>query len=118
VRRPRALPPRFIGRLVHRLDRFTPVDGSLSYFTNLASARRVHKVEQFLNLPALMWIKNRTSFLTGMAQVLLVVSLGRVGYWLSHREWVTGGKRFFKSFIEKLVLVLLVRLQRLRFFRA
>jgi hypothetical protein len=33
-------PPCFIGRLVPRVGRSTPVDGSLPCFTNLASARR------------------------------------------------------------------------------
>ena len=33
-------PPCFAGRLVHRLSRFAPVDVSLPYFANLASARR------------------------------------------------------------------------------
>lgn len=36
----RVPPPCFIGRLVHRMGRSTPVDGSLPCFANLASARR------------------------------------------------------------------------------
>lgn len=38
----RVPPPCLVGRLVHRLDRSAPVDVSLPYFTNLASARRVN----------------------------------------------------------------------------
>jgi hypothetical protein len=36
----RALPPCFVGKLVHGVSRFTPVDGSLPCFANLASTQR------------------------------------------------------------------------------
>lgn len=38
------------------------------------------------------------------------VSLRRAGRQLKHREWVAGGERLFKSFIKKLIEVLLVLL--------